>query len=618
MRFTRLPSCASRWPAADRFRREKVVDERQWQTCGYATSLHAAQSALNSALCLLLAHAGVACRRSGSLPTPVMHSPAPWFQDVSATAQLEFVHDAGSLPKERYFMPQIMGSGAALFDYDNDGRLDIYLLQNAGPDSRATNRLFHQEADRTFTDRSAGSGLDIAGYGMGVAVGDANNDGWLDLFVTEYLRTRLFLNRGHGTFADLTAEAGLNDPLWASAACFFDYDCDGWLDLVVVNYLQYDATKECPDLSGKLDYCGPSSFAGTVTMLFRNRGGDPATGQGLRFEDVTAKSGLAQRAGPGLGVVCVDFNGDRWPDILVADDGQPNRLWINHGDGTFTEEALLRGIAVNALGRAEANMGIACGDLRGKGLFDIFVTHLTGETHTLWVQEPKGFFEDRTATSGLTASAWRGTGFGTVLADFDNDGELDLAVVNGRVRHESLLPARIEAAQALGPFWSQYAERNQLFINEGGGHFRDVSEQNAAFCGAPGVFRALACGDFDNDGVCDLLVTAVGGAARLYHNVAENRGNWLLVRAFDPGWRRDAYGARITVKAGERRFVRWINPSYSYFSSNDPRAHFGLGAATAISGIDVVWPDGVEESFPPAAANQLLIVRKGEGNAACK
>ena len=569
-------------------------------------------------LCLFLALGGAGCRRANPVVGTAPASGA-WFQDVSAAAGLEFVHDAGPLPSDRFFMPQIMGSGAALFDYDNDGRLDIYLLHNAGPHSDSTNRLFHQEADGTFSDRSAGSGLDVAGYGMGVAVGDVNNDGWPEVLVTEYGRTRLFLNRSDGTFTDVTTEAGVYDPLWGSGASFFDYDRDGWLDLVIVNYLQYDPTKECPDRTGRLDYCGPSSFAGTITMLYRNLGREvDASRPAIRFEDVTTKSGLDQRTGPGLGVVCADFNGDHWPDIFIADDGQPNRLWINQRDGTFKEEALLRGIALNSVGRAEANMGIALGDVRGKGLLDVFVTHLTGETHTLWVQDPPGVFQDRTAESGLASSAWRGTGFGTAFADFDNDGALDLAVVNGRVRHEALLPEKIEAARGLGPFWSQYAERNQLFLNDGNGRFQDVSEQNPSFCGGPGVCRALAWGDIDNDGGMDLLVTTVAGPARLHRNIAAKRGHWLLVRALDTRLNRDAYGAQITIRAGDRKVVRWINAGGSYLSSNDPRAHFGLGAATEIDGIDVIWPDGSAESFAAVSADQLLVLRKGDGRAARK
>jgi hypothetical protein len=545
-----------------------------------------------------------------STPVSSEVSEAPWFVDITEQVGLNFVHDPG--PLGNYFMPEMVGSGAALFDFDNDGRLDIYLLQNAGPNSQSTNRLFRQGPDGRFTDVSAGSGLDIAGHGMGVAIGDINNDGWLDVLVTEYGRIRLFLNKGNGTFTDVTKEAGLDNPAWGSSACFVDYDRDGWLDLVVVNYVDYMATRPCANAAGVRDYCGPSSFPGRVTRLFRNLGTKDSSTP--RFEDVTDRAGLGSRAGPGLGVFCADFNGDGWPDILVANDGKPNHLWINQRDGTFKEEAVARGIAYNAMGKAEANMGIAIGDVDGDGLFDVFVTHLTDETNTLWKQGPRGTFQDRTVTQGLASPKWRGTGFGTVLADFNHDGALDLALVNGRVKR----PASMGAAGAAGSYWVPYQERNQLFANEGNGRFRDLSPGNTAFCGTPRVARGLACGDIDGDGALDLLVTSVAGPARLYRNVAPKRGHWLMIRALDPALHRDAYGAEITVRAGGRRWVQYANPGYSYLCSNDPRAHFGLGQAARVDEIQVLWPDGSAEIFPGGATDQALVLRKGEGKSIIK
>jgi hypothetical protein len=543
-------------------------------------------------------------------PSPAAPAEPPWFQEITADVGLRFTHDAGPID-DRYFLPQIIGSGAALFDFDNDGRLDILLLQNGGPDSSSRHRLFRQGPDGRFTDVSAGSGLDVAGHGMGVAIGDVNNDGWPDVLITQYRGVRLFLNNGNGTFTDVTRQAGLDNPLWATSAAFFDYDRDGWLDLVVVNYLDYDPATRCVAAGGRPAYCHPSDFRGTVTKLYHNLGRGPGAGTGtVRFEDVTLQSGLGRRPGPGLGVVCADFNGDGWPDILVANDDRPNHLWINQHDGSFQEEALVRGAAFGASGHSQGNMGIALGDVDGDGLFDVFITHLTEETHTLWIQKPVGMFQDRTAAARLTACHWRGTGFGTVLADFDHDGAVDLALVNGRVSRGP--PA---GNPALSAYWNDYSERNQLFANDGTGRFRDRSPTEGSFCARAEVSRGLACGDIDGDGALDLLVTTVGGPARLYRNIAPKRGHWLRVRAIDPALHRDAYGATVIVQVGARRRLAWINPGQSYMCSHEPCAHFGLGPADHFDALRVLWPDGVEEVFPGGAADRQIVVQKGKGQA---
>jgi hypothetical protein len=566
------------------------------------------------AVCAMLLVYCPGCGGLGPIPTPSAKEESqepPWFEDITEVAGLLFTHDAGPV-NDKYFLPQIIGSGAALFDFDNDGRLDILLLQNGGPAGRSKNQLFHQEKDGRFTDVSAGSGLDIAGYSMGVAIGDVNNDGWPDVLITQYRGVKLFLNNGNGTFTDVTREAGLENPLWGTSAAFVDYDRDGWLDLVVVNYLDYDPAARCAAAGGQPAYCHPSDFRGTVTKLYHNLGRSPgARGNAVHFEDVTLRSGLGRYPGPGLGVVCADFDGDGWLDIFVANDDKANHLFINQHDGTFKEEALVRGLAYNGSGHGQGNMGIALGDVNGDGLFDVFITHLTEEIHTFWLQKPRGMFQDRTSWAQLARPHWRGTGFGTVLADFDHDGALDLALVNGRVSRGS--PA---GNKALSAYWNEYAERNQLFANDGSGRFRDISLQNRPFCGLAQVSRGLACGDIDGDGALDLLVTTIAGPARLYRNIAPKRGHWLLIRALDPALHRDAYGANITILAGGRRWVSGVNPGQSYLCSQDPRAHFGLGSAEKVDAIRIIWPDGNEESFPGCAADQQIVLTKGTGRAA--
>jgi hypothetical protein len=560
---------------------------------------------------LALGVLGLGCQNT-SLPDP---EPAlePWFKDVTDQVGLHFVHDAG--PTGTYFMPQQVGSGAALFDFDNDGLLDILLLQNGGPGSKSTNRLFRQLPDHTFADVSAGSGLDFPGHNMGVAVGDANNDGLPDVLITQYGGARLFLNRGGGKFQDVTKESGLSNPCWGTSAAFFDYDRDGWLDLVVVNYVDYDPTWPCKAPHGQPDFCAPKTFRGRVSRLFHNLGrsdsakdASPSALGVPRFADMTETSGLSRLPGPGLGVLCADFDGDGWPDIFIANDGAANCLWINQKDGTFKEEAMLRGVAVNGMGQAQAGMGIGWGDVDGDGLLDLFVTHLTEEGNTLWRQGPRGLYQDQTPGTGLLKPTWSGTGFGTLLADFDHDGWLDVAVVNGRVAARDC-----GVDETLGPFWTRYGDRNQIFANDGRGRFRDVSTANPDFCGRWNMGRGLVRGDFDGDGAEDLLVTSIATPARLFKNVAPRRGHWLRIRTFDPALRRDALGTEVRVRAGGRTWVGWMHPAESYLCSSEPRAHFGLGAAERVDAIDVVWPDGTRETFPGGLVDRRVELRKGEG-----
>ena len=546
---------------------------------------------------------------------PERKAPA-WFEDFTEQAGVRFVHEVEVSGK--YLFSESIGSGGAFFDFNQDGRLDIYLIHNVNPSAPATNRLFRQEADGRFTDVSFESGLDVTGYGNGLAIGDVNNDGLPEVFLTEYDRIRLFLNRGDGKFRDVTAAAGLTNQHWSVPAAFFDYDRDGWLDLVVGNYLDFDPTQKCHDAKGQPDFCGPHGFHSTITRLYRNLGGGPADSALPRFEDVTVASAIGRAPGKAMEIVCADFDGDHWPDIFITDDGLPNRLFVNQRNRTFKEEAVARGLAYTGLGATAANMGIALGDTDNDGLFDLFVPHLAEENHTFWRQEPRGIFQDDTARAGLLSTAWHGTGFAAVFADFDCDGRLDLAIANGSVRRR-LGRASPKIAQGILPFWHPYAEPNQLFANDGAGHFVEVSAANPAFCGEALVGRGLVCGDLDNDGGLDLLVTGIGGPARLYRNIASPHGHWLGIRATDPALgNRDAFGAEIVVQAGGRRWWRLVQPAYGYASSNDPRVHFGLGDSATVDSILVRWPDGTEETFAGGPSNRYLFLRKGSGSVASR
>jgi hypothetical protein len=550
--------------------------------------------------------AAICCLRCA--PADVPPATHTWFADVTRAARVDFVHDAGDLTD--YWMPRINGSGVAVFDFDNDGRLDLYFLTFGGPHSRSVNRLFRNTGDGKFTDVTEGSGLDIPGYNTGVIVGDVDNDGWQDIVVTQYEGVRLFKNNGNGTFTDVTSDSGLRNPSWATSANLCDVDRDGWLDLVVVNYVAYDQTRRSDRADAQQDYPGPQHFQTTATRLFHNRGGKSRGLRGAeRFEDVTVPSGLAAAPSAGMGLYCADFDGDGWQDIFIANDQKPNHLWINQRDGRFAEEALFRGIAVDGMGQPLSGMGVAVGDVDNDGLCDVYVTHLTAERNTLWLQGPApGVFRDQTASKGLLASAWRATGWGVVMRDFDQDGWLDLAVVNGRVTR-----APGNRTPALGEHFQEYGERNQIFRNEGAGSFRDISAVNPAFCGTPNVARGLATGDLDGDGAVDVVVTTIGRGAQIFRNVAPGRGHWLLVQVIDPRLHRDAYGARVKVQAGSKRLVRTVNPGDSFQSSSDPRAHFGLGSLREFDALDVLWPDGLTERFPGGATDRVLVVRRGEG-----
>ncbi len=558
------------------------------------------------ALCGCMVSAG-SCRTENSPTEAAASKDRPWFVEIGEAAGLEFAHETGSSGK--FLFPEIMGGGCAMFDFDNDGDLDIYLttghdllpqLEGAGPG----NRLFRQEADGRFVDVSESSGLNDRGYGMGVAIGDVDNDGDVDVYVSNYGPDQLYRNLGDGRFENVTAAAGIAVSGWSTSAVFLDYDGDGFLDLYVTRYVEVNSLKQCSDGLGRPDYCSPHAFYPIHDVLLHNNGDGS-------FADVSRSAGIASVSAAGLGVVCEDFNDDGRMDIYVANDAFPNNMWINKGDGTFRNDAVILGTALNLNGRPEAGMGVVAADFDNDADVDLFMTHLRHESNTLYLNLGGGSgFDDATAVKGLGESSIPFTGFGTAAFDVELDGDLDLFVANGAVVRRTPFPQAV-----VSPPWNDYAEPNLFYINDGHGRFSESSGGSmAAICSPAEVSRGVAAGDIDSDGDIDLLVVNLQGAARLYRNDAPRRGHWLGVRAIDPKLGRDAIGARITLAAAGGKRIRTIGAGSSYLSSRDLRAHFGLGDWTQVDGIEVRWPDGVRETFAPPSLDQYITLERGSGS----
>ena len=540
------------------------------------------------------------CEESEVPSSPTEHPPL--FADVTAELGLDVT--AEDLPPGTYFLPELMGGGLALFDYDNDADLDLLQVcfpSPGRPRDPAPNRLFRQQPDGMYVNVTQASGLGDPGYGQGVATGDVDNDGDLDVYVTNYGADAFYLNDGDGSFTEATAGVGFGGKAWSSSAAFLDYDADGALDLYVVHYLRY-ADTVCSDLSDAPEYCGPQHFSGAVDQLYRNRG------DGV-FADVTKPAGI-DRAGKGLGVLCADLSGDGRVDIFVANDADLNQLWVNRGDGAFEDQGVARGVAVNAYGRPEASMGVTLGDANADGRFDLFMTHLRNETNTLYLGQEGGILADQTATAGFGTADLPYTGFGCGFFDVDNDGDLDLALVNGRIHRGPAL-----AGADTGPFWAPYVEPNLLFLNDGRGRFSDVSGKAGTFAARAEVDRGLAFGDIDGDGAVDLAVGGLSGI-RIFRNQAAQGQHWLRVRALVGT--RDALGAVVRIRAGARAWVRPVLSGYSYLSCSALKVHFGLGPIDAIDAIEVRWPaprrgERCWERFQVRGVDREVTLRQGTG-----
>lgn len=546
----------------------------------------------------------LSCSRPGSPSRPA-------FREVAAETGLRFRHFTGATGK--FFLPEIMGSGVALLDYDGDGDLDVFLVDGAmlepggtprfppAPGSKPGNRLFRNMLSETgkleFVDVTQEAGLALTGYGMGVAVGDYNNDGYPDLYVTNFGSNVLYRNNGNGTFTNVTNEAGVADSGWSTSAAWVDYDRDGRLDLYVAHYLDFTipGNVECTDATGKRDYCAPGAYKPVHGRLFRNLGNG-------RFRDVTETAGIGSALGAGLGVACADFNGDGWPDIYVANDGSANLLWLNNGNGTFHESALLSGAAYAADGIARAGMGVAVGDFDGSGRESIFVTNLTREGATLFRNDGPSGFTDASTQFGLYLPTFPYTGFGVQWFDYDNDGRPDLFVANGAVTIVESLRGE--------PY--PFHQRNLLLHNEGS-RFREMSADAGPAFALSEVGRGVAFGDIDNNGTVDVVVANNNGPVRLLLNDAVPRGHWLEVRLEGVKSNRDGIGAKVTVlRPGLPPLLRRAHTDGSYLSSSDIRVHFGLGEARQAS-VLVEWPDGLQEEWSNAKIDSLIVLHEGTG-----
>jgi len=547
----------------------------------------------------VLAAALVGCSGSG----PASGAERPWLTDITTEAGLGFRQTSGA--RGEYRMPEVMGGGVALFDAEGDGDLDLYCtngnhsLPAESPDPSSSGAFYRQEAPARFREATREAGLVDGHYGMGVAVADVDNDGDEDLYLTHFGPNSFFRNRGDGHFEDDSEGAACAGTGWSSSAAFFDFDRDGFLDLYVARYVEY-SEKSCYDNAGRLDYCGPKSYPPRSDLLFRNTNGS--------FRDVSHAAGIDALAAAGLGVVCADLDEDGWQDVYVANDAYANMLWVNRRDGTFRDEALQRGLALNLNGQPQAGMGLALADLDGDEHLDLFVTHLREETNALYLGRGARGFLDATGASELGPASMPFTGFGVAAIDLDLDADLDLLVANGAVFHRPVL------AEALGAPWRDYAEPNLLQLNQGHGRFADGATVGGAFTELVEVSRGLAAGDVDGDGDPDLLLGQIEGPARLLRNDAPREArHWIGVRCVDPRWNRDALGARVELVAGGQRQVQVLCSSWSYCSSSPAVAFFGLGDLAAVEGVEVLWPDGLRERFPGPAVDRMHVLRRGTG-----
>jgi enediyne biosynthesis protein E4 len=542
--------------------------------------------------------------RRGRLGQPIFVR-EPWFVEGAAKSGLaSFRETCGTAAKD--YLVEELGSGVALFDYNNDGLLDVFLVNGSSFEfldnpnlPKPSSRLFRNNGDGTFTDVTIASGLINQGWGMGVTVGDYDNDGYRDVFITNFGANALFHNNGNGTFTNVTREAGLEGGNWSTGCAWGDYDRDGRLDLYVARYVDFERSRiPRPGANTYCTYrgvpvaCGPRGLPGLADLFYHNEGNG-------KFREVSADIGLRDTIRAyGLGVVWLDFDNDGWPDIFVANDSMPNYLWRNKRDGTFEEIGLEAGCALSADGLAQSNMGIAVGDYDNDGWLDLYVTHFSEDYNTLY-HNSRGQFEDVTSQAGLATVSYNELSWGTGFIDFDNDGWRDIFVASGHIYPQ---------ADRAG---NSYFQHNQLLQNLRNGRFALVSPEESGFREARSS-RGAGFGDLAGKGRIDVVVNNIDNQPFLYELARNSRGHWVRLRLVGTTSNRDAIGARVAVTAGGLTQIDEVRSADSFFSSSDVRLHFGLGDAAIVDQVQIRWPDGMTEERTGLAADREYLIRQGQ------
>jgi hypothetical protein len=523
------------------------------------------------------------------------------FTDVTAAARIQFTHVSGATGKK--YLPETIGAGGAFLDYDNDGWLDIFLVNSTswpganGP--KPTSALYHNNHDGTFTDVTAKAGLAESLYGIGVAAADVDNDGWTDLYLTGWGASRLYRNLGNGRFENVTRKSGIDDTGFATSAAFLDYDKDGKLDLFICHYVQWEPAKDLHcTLDGKhKSYCTPESYKGQSPTLLRGKGDGT-------FEDVTEKSGIKNPNAKALGVTVLDFDGDGWPDLFAANDTQPNNLYRNQGNGTFKDVAVTAGVAFNEAGVARAGMGVDAADYDGSGRPSLVIGNFSNEMMGLYHNEGNGLFIDEAPTSSIGKASLLTLTFGCFFFDYDLDGWPDIFAANGHVADDiSTVQPKVA-----------HAEPPHLFHNTGKKTFEPVADRVGPDFAKAVVGRGAAYGDFDNDGDLDLLLTSNNGPARLLRNDGGNKNQWLRIRTVGVSSNHDGLGTRVTVTLPDgRKLWNVVRTGSSYASQSETTLTFGLGAQTKASKVELAWPGGKTDVLTDVPAGKTVTVREGKG-----